>query len=236
MADHGGHLTYFAATPLAFVTATVLLVMGARYLVAPARLTLVCLATSTCVLLSRENFIKLYVALLYVTAALCLEGLLRRGLPSLRAGLLKPALAVVVLSCVPIPLARAAVVLLQWRARDEKPLIDLVHAHVPPGVPIVGSAQGYYAAVENGDTYYYDYPLLSVRLSPIPQDAVSFSETMDTLRPRYFLLNSTETPDSLRGFPPHTSSEVLARYQSPSLNLGFIQKTGFDIVLWKVTY
>jgi hypothetical protein len=140
------------------------------------------------------------------------------------------------LSFIPIPLARAVATLTHWQARSGEPLNELVKKDIPRGVPVAGIPAAYFAAVANGNDYYYSTPLTGLLVFPQPGDVPQFAATMEKVRPQYLLVDPGFDPLTAPGLPRHARYERVDHFAPPSVNVGSIRRTGYDIVVWKVVY
>jgi len=229
-------LRYFRASPLILMGMLAVFVLGARRLQGPARILGVYALSSCLLVFSQEAFFALTVGLFYSAALLGLDALLASGALRLQTRPARVAIVLMVLSCVPIPLIRCGTVLAQWSARSEEPVRALVREHVPKGASIAGVAQGYFAAAENGNPYYYLDPLSGLRIPATQADVAVFASAMARLRPQYVLSEGGHPTVHVEGLPAGSIYEKIAEYHSPAPRLQFLRGNLYSVTLWKIDY
>lgn len=231
-----GSLHYFTPMPLGLVACSVLTISGAMSGKRGSRVPIGALMTGALLFLSGESFVKFWAPWLYVSAASGVEALRASGRLNWLSRRAVTLIFLVPLSYVPIPLARAAVVVMQWRARDEAPVRALVAKLIPPGVDILSVPQGYFALIENRDEPMYPEPLYGLRLTATAQDIELFRQHVLLRRPPFAMLSSGADPASQLGFITGASFESLGGYDSPSLSFDLLQRAGYGVEIWRIRY
>jgi 4-amino-4-deoxy-L-arabinose transferase-like glycosyltransferase len=230
------HWSHFEIMPLGFLAFVTLLASGAKHVRGPGRIVLAFMVSAMLLLLNGRSLMPNVVAFMYLGTAVCLAAGWEAEVPWIRSKWARVFFIATPLSYLPIPLARAATTVAHWKARSGEPLNELVRRDIPPGVPVAGVPAAYFAAVANGDDYYYATPLTGLLVYPQPGDLPQFTAAMEKIRPQYLLVDPAFDPLTAPGLPREAHYERIDRFTPPSVNIGSIKRTGYDLVVWKVRY
>lgn len=184
-----------------------------------------------------ENFVKFLAPLFFVWCASFLASEKVRSIFIQRRTLAVSLIAALVAIAVAVPTARAATVVAQWDARSPEPVAKLVRDNVPAGEPILGTAQGYFAAQANGNRFIYAVPLDGVRVLVSPDDIRQHHDYVLKVRPKFAMLDAKDDPRRVLEFMTNTNFVELGSVRSGSLlAFRFIRRAGYDLRLWRIDY